>query len=160
MREDPALLRFAEVDQLIGNPAKARARLGWQPTAGFRGQITLMVDADLATVNRLHRAAVSAANGSIHRLSLSWRYRGADQRDSIWAFVPALRRVRQVSPANRSDGFLGSDMTQDDGAYFDGKVQDFTWKLVGEQDLLVLFDRRRSSSRRRWSACPAAAGAC
>ncbi len=73
-------------------------------------------------------------------LSLSWRYRGADQRDSLWAFVPALRRVRQVSPANRSDGFLGSDLTQDDGAYFDGKVEDFTWTLKGEQDLLVLFD--------------------
>lgn len=74
-------------------------------------------------------------------VSLAWRYKDPAQRDSIWAFVPALRRVRQVSPANRSDGFLGSDMTQDDGAYFDGKVQDFTWKLVGEQDLLVLFDR-------------------
>jgi len=74
-------------------------------------------------------------------LSLSWRYRGAAQRDSVWVFVPALRRVRQVSPANRSDGFLGSDMTQDDGPYFDGKVEDFTWKLVGEQDLLALFDR-------------------
>jgi hypothetical protein len=74
-------------------------------------------------------------------VSLTWRYRPAQRRDSIWVFVPALRRVRQVSPANRSDGFLGSDMTQDDGAYFDGKVEDFTWKLVGEQDLLVLFDR-------------------
>lgn len=74
-------------------------------------------------------------------VSLSWRYRSARPRDSVWVFVPALRRVRQVSPANRSDGFLGSDMTPDDGAYFDGKVEDFSWKLVGEQDLLVLFDR-------------------
>jgi len=74
-------------------------------------------------------------------LSLSWRYRGADTRDSNWTYVPALRRVRQVSPSNRSDGFLGSDLTQDDGAYFDGKVQDFNWKLLGEQDLLVLFDK-------------------
>jgi hypothetical protein len=74
-------------------------------------------------------------------VSLSWRYREAGKRDSVWAFVPALRRVRQVSPANRSDGFLGSDMTQDDGPYFDGKVQDFDWKMVGEQDMLVLFDR-------------------
>lgn len=73
-------------------------------------------------------------------VSLSWRYRGADRRDAIWTFLPALRRVRQVSPANRSDGFLGSDLTQDDGNYFDGKVEDFTWTLVGEQDLLVLFD--------------------
>lgn len=73
-------------------------------------------------------------------ISLDWRWRGAGKRDSLWTFVPAMRRVRAVSPANRSDGFLGSDLSQDDGAYFDGKVQDFTWKLVGEQDLLVLFD--------------------
>jgi hypothetical protein len=73
-------------------------------------------------------------------VSLSWRYR-TGHRDSIWAYIPAIRRVRQVSPANRSDGFLGSDMSQDDGAYFDGKVEDFTWKLTGSQDLLVLFDR-------------------
>jgi len=74
-------------------------------------------------------------------VSLSHRYRDPSRRDSIWTYVPAMRRVRQVSPANRSDGFLGSDLSQDDGPYFDGKVQDFEWKLVGEQDLLVLFDR-------------------
>jgi len=66
--------------------------------------------------------------------ALTWRYREADKRDSNWAFVPALRRVRAVSPANRSDGFLGSDMSQDDGPFFDGKAEDFTWKLVGEMD--------------------------
>ncbi len=74
-------------------------------------------------------------------VSLTWRYLDATRRDSIWTYVPAMRRVRQVSPANRSDGFLGSDLSQDDGPYFDGKVQDFTWRLVGEKDLLVLFDR-------------------
>ena len=58
--------------------------------------------------------------------SLSWRYRDAGTRDSTWAFVPALRRVRAVSPANRSDGFLGSDMSQDDGPFFDGKIEPLT----------------------------------
>ena len=94
-------------------------------------------DRELLTQSLAEVRAPADVNGV---LSLSWRYRGADRRDSIWAFVLALRRVRAVSPANRSDGFLGSDMTQDDGAYFDGKVEDFTWKLIGEQDLLVLFD--------------------
>src|SRR5262249_43244457 len=41
--------------------------------------------------------------------ALSWRYRDADKRDSSWAYVPGLRRVRAVSPNNRSDGTLGSD---------------------------------------------------
>ena len=72
--------------------------------------------------------------------ALSWRYRDPSKRDSAWAFVPALRRVRAVSPANRSDGFLGSDMSQDDGPFFDGKPEDFTWSLIGEQDTLRLVD--------------------
>jgi hypothetical protein len=72
--------------------------------------------------------------------SLTWRFRGAAQRDQTWVYVPALRRVRQVSPANRSDGFLGSDLSQDDGTFFDGKPEDFSWRLVGERDALVLAD--------------------
>ena len=72
--------------------------------------------------------------------SLSWRYRDPNKRDSVWAYVPALRRVRAVSPANRSDGFLGSDMNQDDGPFFDGKPEDFTWTLKGEAEQLRLVD--------------------
>ena len=72
--------------------------------------------------------------------ALSWRYRDPSKRDSVWAFVPALRRVRAVSPANRSDGFLGSDMSQDDGPFFDGKPEDFTWTLKGEVEQLRFVD--------------------
>ena len=70
--------------------------------------------------------------------ALTWRYRDPGKRDSTWAYVPALRRVRATSPANRSDGFLGSDISQDEGPFFDGKVEDFDWKLVGERDQLRL----------------------
>jgi len=72
--------------------------------------------------------------------ALSWRYRDPAKRDSNWAYVPALRRVRAVSPANRSDGFLGSDMSQDDGEFFDGKTEDFTWTLKDEIDQFRLVD--------------------
>jgi hypothetical protein len=72
--------------------------------------------------------------------SLTWRYRDADKHDSVWAFVPALRRVRAVSPANRSDGYLGSDISGDDGFFFDGKPEDFEWKLVGKRDGLRIVD--------------------
>jgi GDPmannose 4,6-dehydratase len=44
---DPALLRPAEVDLLIGNPAKAREQLGWRPEVSFEGLVRLMVEADL-----------------------------------------------------------------------------------------------------------------
>ncbi|MEW6269936.1 MAG: DUF1329 domain-containing protein [Thermodesulfobacteriota bacterium] len=72
--------------------------------------------------------------------TLNWRYRD-QRRDSTWSYVPALRRVRQVTPSNRADGFLGSDMSQDDGGYFDAKPEDFEWKLVGEGEQLFQFDR-------------------
>jgi GDPmannose 4,6-dehydratase len=44
---DPAFLRPAEVDQLIGSPAKAKADLGWEPTTTFEELIRLMTRADL-----------------------------------------------------------------------------------------------------------------
>jgi hypothetical protein len=74
-------------------------------------------------------------------VALTHRFRDPQKRDQVWTYVPALRRVRAVSPSNRSDGFLGSDMSQDDGSYFDGKPEDFDWKLVGEGEILVLTDR-------------------
>jgi len=44
--EDPALTRPAEVDLLIGDAAKARRVLGWQPKVGFAALVEMMVDAD------------------------------------------------------------------------------------------------------------------
>jgi GDPmannose 4,6-dehydratase len=51
VRLDPALLRPAEVDHLVGDPSKAHSTLGWAPTVDFRGLVTLMVDADLARLS-------------------------------------------------------------------------------------------------------------
>jgi GDPmannose 4,6-dehydratase len=44
---DPVLHRPAEVDVLVGNPAKARERLGWQSTTSFQSLVRLMLEADL-----------------------------------------------------------------------------------------------------------------
>jgi len=84
--------------------------------------------------------------------ALTYRYRDPGKRDSSWAYVPALRRVRAVSPANRSDGFLGSDMSQDDGPFFDGKPEDFEWKLVGRKDQFRLADagNLRGEGQNKW----------
>jgi GDPmannose 4,6-dehydratase len=52
VHDDPTLFRPAEVEHLIGNPAKAREQLGWRQTVGFQELIELMVDADLDLVRR------------------------------------------------------------------------------------------------------------
>lgn len=87
--------------------------------------------------------------------SLSWRYRDPTKRDSVWAYVPAIRRVRAVSPANRSDGYLGSDFSGDDGFFFDGKPQDFTFSLVGKRDGLRLLDPTSAAGPLPVKAAPA-----
>ena len=46
--QDPRFLRPAEVELLIGDPSKARTKLGWQPEVGFTELIHMMVDSDLA----------------------------------------------------------------------------------------------------------------
>ncbi|MGE0359252.1 MAG: GDP-mannose 4,6-dehydratase [Vicinamibacterales bacterium] len=56
---DQRFMRPAEVDHLIGNPAKARRVLGWQPEVGFEQLIGMMVDADIAR----HRERPGAIQG-------------------------------------------------------------------------------------------------
>ncbi len=50
VRVDPALLRPADVPQLLGDPSRAARDLGWTPTVDFKGLIEMMVDADLERV--------------------------------------------------------------------------------------------------------------
>jgi GDPmannose 4,6-dehydratase len=44
---DPKFFRPAEVDLLHGNPAKAKAKLGWQPKVKFEQLVEIMMKADL-----------------------------------------------------------------------------------------------------------------
>ena len=50
---DPRFFRPAEVEQLLGNPEKARRVLGWNPRAtSFKRLVEIMVDADMALVKK------------------------------------------------------------------------------------------------------------
>jgi GDPmannose 4,6-dehydratase len=49
----PEFMRPAEVDQLIGNPAKAGAKLGWEPQVSFEELVQMMVDADIAELKKI-----------------------------------------------------------------------------------------------------------
>ncbi len=47
VRIDPAFLRPAEVEHLLGDSSKAKAELGWTPSVSFKQLVEMMVDADL-----------------------------------------------------------------------------------------------------------------
>jgi GDPmannose 4,6-dehydratase len=49
---DQAFVRPAEVDLLLADAGHAEKELGWKPTVSFQSLITMMVDADLASLQR------------------------------------------------------------------------------------------------------------
>lgn len=67
VRVDPKFYRPAEVDQLVGDPSKARRVLGWEPRVSFEELIRIMVDADLEALEHgarypeLHEATAVVA---------------------------------------------------------------------------------------------------
>jgi GDPmannose 4,6-dehydratase len=52
IKTNPEFFRPAEVDLLIGNPAKAKERLGWVPTTSFAALCEEMISADMARLKR------------------------------------------------------------------------------------------------------------
>ena len=52
---DPRYFRPTEVELLLGDPTKAKEKLGWSHKTSFEGLVTEMMDADLALVEREHR---------------------------------------------------------------------------------------------------------
>jgi hypothetical protein len=70
-------------------------------------------------------------------VTLEWVYHDPERWNSLWSYVPELRRVRLVAAANGSDSLFGMDLAHDDPYLFSGKVQYFTWKLIGVQEALV-----------------------
>ena len=59
VRIDPAFLRPAEVDHLIGDASKAKRVLGWEPSVSFEKLVAMMVDADIATLSVSSAAAAT-----------------------------------------------------------------------------------------------------
>lgn len=62
---------------------------------------------------------------------LVWDY--AEGEDDQWLYLPAARKVRRISAADRGDYFLGTDFTYED-LKLDGKLErnDFSFQLAGK----------------------------
>ena len=91
-----------------------------------------------------------------------WRYRGPRQ-DMNFSYLPTIRRVRRMSPANRSDAFVGSDGSVDDVGGYDGKISAFEWEVIKEQEALFPFlgsdpQRLKQNEMDEWVTTPAITG--
>ncbi|MBU3947898.1 MAG: DUF1329 domain-containing protein [Proteobacteria bacterium] len=65
-------------------------------------------------------------------------YMGAKQ-DTNFAYVPAIRRIRQTGSTARSDPYMGSDSWMDMNFMWGGKTSTMKWEYVGEKTILAPF---------------------
>lgn len=65
VRQNPAFMRPAEVDMLIGDASKAKTQLGWEPQVGFEQLVGMMVENDLQRIkSKLGRTGIDQAAGA------------------------------------------------------------------------------------------------
>jgi GDPmannose 4,6-dehydratase len=65
---DARYYRPAEVDLLIGDPTKAKRKLGWEAKIKFKDLVRLMVDADIETANKeVHMNGYNSSNSDVRR---------------------------------------------------------------------------------------------
>ncbi|MBU1052632.1 MAG: DUF1329 domain-containing protein [Proteobacteria bacterium] len=62
-----------------------------------------------------------------------------ERADSNYAYVPAIRRIRQTGSTTRSDPFMGSDSWLDTNYGWGGKDRTMKWTYIGEKTILVGF---------------------
>jgi hypothetical protein len=74
---------------------------------------------------------------------MTYRYKSSEQppsearNDDTWVYVPALRRVRRISTARRTDAVAGTDFTFDDLRSFAGIVPQYEWECLGTMPLIA-----------------------
>ena len=66
---DERYFRPAEVDLLLGDPSRARDKLGWTSRTSFPDLVQIMLKADLETMNVTHHFRGLGENQSVHSLS-------------------------------------------------------------------------------------------
>jgi len=85
--------------------------------------------------------------------ALDIRYVSAARQDDNWLYVPAVRRVRRMSTAQRSDSLFGQDTDQDSYWGFSGHIAWSDWKLLGVKEVLGVVHRESYPAQR----CPGGA---
>jgi hypothetical protein len=68
---------------------------------------------------------------------ISNRYLDFAKADDAWLYVPALRRIRRLSTAQRSDALFGQDTDVDSYGGYAGQIGWMDWKYLGEKEVLA-----------------------
>jgi len=67
---------------------------------------------------------------------MSWSY-DSDKSDDQWIYLPAIKKTKRISSDSKSDYFMGSDFTIDDGNGWLGHTSAMDWKYLEERTGLM-----------------------
>jgi hypothetical protein len=82
-----------------------------------------------------------------NQIILSWRYLDPTKSDDMYIYLPTMRRVLRGEAGQRSTPLPGSLLSPDDLQMFDGRIQGFTYELVGEQKVFGITDNQINVKR-------------
>jgi len=68
---------------------------------------------------------------------LIYRYNDPQKQDNMWGYIPTLRRTLRLVSSERANPILGTTKTWDDLFGFDGRVIDFDYEIMREQQTLA-----------------------
>ena len=85
---------------------------------------------------------------------LNFRYIAPEHADDTYMYLPALRKVRRLSIANRSDSFWGTDIDIDSIWSFNAKIPFWKFRVLGEKQILHPFHAGGYGKRDAWCAQP------
>jgi hypothetical protein len=85
---------------------------------------------------------------------LNFRFTPRDVPDDTYMYLPALRKVRRLSIANRSDSFWGTDIDIDSIWTFNAKIPFWTFRVLAEKQILHPFHFGGYGRRDAWCAQP------
>ncbi|TMB04591.1 MAG: DUF1329 domain-containing protein [Deltaproteobacteria bacterium] len=84
---------------------------------------------------------------------ITYRFIDPGQQDMSFLYLPALRRVRRLSTAQRSDALLGTDADPDSFWGYGGHIAWMQWRFLGEREMLGVLHGEHYPIQR----CPGAA---
>ena len=74
--------------------------------------------------------------------------------DEVYVYVPAIRRVKRMSGANRSDPYMGTEFTIDDAYGWAGLETTMKWRVIGEKIGLLCIEKWAASNLNKMNELP------
>jgi Protein of unknown function (DUF1329) len=81
--------------------------------------------------------------------TLEIRYVDRNREDDLYIYVPSIRRVRRAPPIQRCGTLAPSEFNFDDIRSFNGKMTDFSYKFLGERQMLANFSQAQMPFNRK-----------